>query len=470
MKQGSKKHTHKYIIMIIVLVGVFMSVLDGIVVNIALPTITKAFSVDITSSQWIITAYLLTLASLMLFFGRLSEFTGRVPLFIVGFGIFTLASLACGFSATLTELVIFRVIQSMGGAMVFSIAGAILFAAFPPNERGRAMGYLGSTIAVGSIVGPILGGFLVDAFGWQYIFLINVPIGIILVICALLFLRIPEEKHPIFHMDWIGAASFASTVFFFMLFLSHLGHMTSLLVLVGSAVLFVGSGVIFAFRELRYDKPLLDLKIFCTRAFMLPVVALAIFFMSSFMINVSMPFYFEQVMGFHPTQVGLIFLIVPTILIFGSPIGGWLYDKRHWKHYGTVGIAVMALSFLILGVIVHSWISVSAIAAALILLALGSSLFQSPNNTEVMNSLPHTHLGIASSVSSVIRTLGMTLGVSLSSILLPLQIRLFGFENVFKATKEALSVATGNVILIAGILCIAAVFVLMRDHSKKTCG
>ena len=195
--------SHKYVILVIVLAGVLMSVLDGIVVSIALPTITGSFHVDISSSQWTITAYLVTLTSLLLFFGRVAEFTGRSLLFISGLAVFTLASLACGLSATLAQLVAFRVVQGIGGAMVFSISGAILFLAFPQQERGRAMGYLGSTVAVGSILGPVLGGFLVDTLGWRSIFLINLPIGVVLVACSLLFLRTHEKRATGFHMDWM---------------------------------------------------------------------------------------------------------------------------------------------------------------------------------------------------------------------------------------------------------------------------
>ncbi len=214
--------SHRYVIMVIVLTGVLMSVLDGIVVNIALPTITAALHVDLGLSQWSITGYMVTLTALLLFFGRLSNRVGKVPLFVAGFSVFTAASFACGLSSTLTELVVFRVIQAIGGAMVFSISGAILFLAFPPQERGRAMGYLGSTVAVGSILGPILGGFLVDALGWQYIFLINVPIGVVLVTCALIFLKVHEERQPKLSMDWAGAATLAVSLFSLMLLLSQI--------------------------------------------------------------------------------------------------------------------------------------------------------------------------------------------------------------------------------------------------------
>ena len=152
-------------VLAIVLVGVFMAVLDSIVVSIALPTITTSFGVDVARSQWAITAYMLTMTSLLLFFGRVSERTGRTVLFIAGFTMFTIASLACGLSATLAQLVGFRVLQAVGGSMVFSIGGAILFQAFPVEERGRAMGFLGSTVAVASVLGPIVGGMLVDQPG-----------------------------------------------------------------------------------------------------------------------------------------------------------------------------------------------------------------------------------------------------------------------------------------------------------------
>jgi MFS family permease len=135
-----KAYRNRYIIMGIVLVGIFMAVLDGIVVSIALPTMTSYFHVDLATSQWITTAYLLTITSLLLVCGKVSDYTGRVPMFVAGIGLFTVSSLACGFSTSLPMLIGFRVIQAVGGAMMFSISGAIIFQAFPVDERGRAMG------------------------------------------------------------------------------------------------------------------------------------------------------------------------------------------------------------------------------------------------------------------------------------------------------------------------------------------
>lgn len=483
MSTGSTSHrTHKYVILVIVLVGVLMSVLDGIVVSIALPTITGAFKVDISASQWTITAYLVTLTSLLLFFGRIAEFTGRALLFTAGLAVFTLASLACGLSATFGQLVAFRVLQGIGGAMVFSISSAILFLAFPPQERGRAMGYLGSTVAIGSILGPVLGGFLVDTLGWRYIFLINLPIGVVLVTCSLLFLRTHEERAiamdgeggrardggrpPSFHMDWIGAATLASALFFLMFFLSRLEQVAAsplLAALCGG--LFVVCSAAFLLRESRCERPLLDLGIFRIRAFLVPVLAMMLFFVSSFMINVVGPFYFQGVMGLRPTQVGLLFLVVPLVMVVASPVAGWLYDLRHWRHYGMVGMAVVALCYFALGIVARSWINIAAMAGVFVLLGVGSALFQSPNSTEVMNSLPRAQTAVASGVSAAVRNLGMTLGVALASLLLPLLLRLSGSTaSVLQADKGVLAASVGDIMIVSGLLCLSAIAILTRNR------
>ena len=222
--QVKAENKDRYIILLIVLVGVMMAVIDGIVVSIALPTITAYFNVDVSLSQWTITAYLLTMTGLLLVFGKLSERYGKVKLFIIGFSIFTLSSLACGFSTSLPMLIAFRIAQGFGAAMSTSISGAILFQAFPMSERGKAMGFLGSAIAVGSIAGPVLGGIIVDTLGWKYIFLINVPIGIVLIALSLKYLKVKEPAPKKLDMDWIGSALLVTFMVSLMLFLGRAGR------------------------------------------------------------------------------------------------------------------------------------------------------------------------------------------------------------------------------------------------------
>ena len=471
--EGEPADPRRWPILVIVLAGVLMSVLDGSVVNIALPTITAAFRVDLPASQWTITAYLVTMTALLLFFGRLSERTGQAFLFTAGLAVFTLASAACGLSATLGQLVAFRVLQAVGGAMVFSISGAILIVAFPPRERGRAMGYLGSTVAVGSILGPILGGFLVDSLGWRSIFFLNLPIGAVLVACSLAVLRLPEHRRreqaatgP--GMDWVGAASLAAALVALMLLLAGTASQGAARP-AALAALFLLSTAVFVRWERRSPRPLLDLRLLADRRFARPVLVVLLYFVATFMVNVAGPFYFEQVMGFRPTQVGLIFLVVPTILVVASPVAGWLYDRHYRPYYGTIGMAVQAAAFLLLGLsAAHR--NVGGMAAAFVVLGLGSALFLSPNNTEIMSALPRSQAAVASSVSSTARNLGMGLGVSLSSILLTLQVRLAGQAGaVASAGRALLSGAVGRVMLAAAAVSLAG-FVVLLTAGRETPG
>jgi EmrB/QacA subfamily drug resistance transporter len=465
-------YRNRYIIMGIVLVGIFMAVLDGIVVSIALPTMTSHFHVDLATSQWITTAYLLTITSLLLICGKVSDFTGRVPLFIAGIGLFTVSSLACGLSTDLTMLVGFRVIQAIGGAMMFSISGAIIFQAFPVNERGRAMGYIGSTVAVGSILGPIVGGFVTQALGWQYIFLINVPIGAILFILAMKFLRVHEHRARHFRLDVPGAVLLTVTVASLVVFLNQLAETAALTTLeYALAATFVAGLVAFVLVERKAKEPLLDLSIFRVKLFVLPCVSMILYFIGNFMMNVCSPFYFQGVLGFSQSQIGLFMLVVPFIMVVGSPVGGWLYDKHYSRYYSTAGVSIVSVGLFIMAYAAYT-VSIPVMFAAMLLLGVGGALFQSPNNTELMSALPREKLSIASSVTATVRNLGFTLGVSMAAVFISLQ-----FGSIAAIDFSDLGIMAGNrsfidavtVTIAAGgvIAACAAVASLLRNVGRQ---
>lgn len=455
----------RYIILVIVLTGILMSVIDGNVVSIALPTITQHFNVDVAISQWTMTAYLLTMTALLLIFGKISEYTGKTKLFIIGFVIFTLSSLACGLSQSMTELILFRIVQGFGAAMVFSISGAIIYEVFPVDERGRAMGYLGSTVAIGSIAGPVLGGFLVDTLGWEYIFFINVPIGVILISFALKYLKIKEFKIETFRLDSLGSVLLIVTMSSLMLFLGILADQVSFsYTLAALAVIFIISAAAFIIREKRFEHPLLDLSIFNEKKFTLPALSMLLFFIGNFMLVIVGPFYFQGVMGYSAEQVGIIFLISPIIMVFGSPIFGWLYDKHYSKYYAFAGMGIVAISFIFLGLIVKTpnlWL----IILAFIVSAIGGSMYQSPNNTDTMSAVPRQKLGTASSVTSTLRNLGMSLGVSLATILISLQLHISGYAGpILQAGSPLLAGVISIVMFCSGAICaISAIAALLRN-------
>jgi EmrB/QacA subfamily drug resistance transporter len=441
----------------IVFAAIFMAVLDGNVVNIALPTITSYFGVDVTYSQWVVTAYLVTLTSLLLIFGRVSEYFGRGRMFILGFVVFTLGSLACGLSPDLPVLILFRVVQATGAAMLFSISSAIIYQLYPRGEQGKSMGYVGATVAIGSIAGPVLGGFLVDTLGWQYIFLINVPIGAVLIPVAMKFFGSGGSVKKEIRMDWTGAFTMVLFMVSLMLALSSLATDLAITAPVAAfTCIFLASFAIFLFNEQRVSNPLLDLSIFRVPAFYLPVLATALYFIALFMVNILGPFYFEGVLYLPPSQVGLVFLIIPVIMVVGSPVAGWLYDNHYSPYYAVVGMAITTGSLLLLAVL-STKMDLLLIVLAFIPMTIGMVLFQSPNNTEIMSSLPVEKIGIASSVSATVRNLGMALGVSFASILLSVSTSHAGYSGpVLLAGPEILSSAFSLIMVISALLTLFA--------------
>jgi len=456
---------HRYAVLFIVLASVLMAVIDGTVVNIALPSMTRFFAVDLSASQWTITAYLVTMTSLLLIFGKVSEFVGRARLFFVGIIVFTASSLACGLSVGLPELILFRVIQGAGAAMLFSISSALVFDTTPPAERGRAMGYLGSTVAIGSIAGPIVGGFIVDSLGWQYIFFINIPIGLLLIAAAAVYFRIDEKRTVSLSLDWHGSGAMVTMFVSLIIALGSMadaGEITLTAILSGSV--FFLALALFIWHELRCPAPLLNLGVFSHRTFLFPVIAVLLVFIANFMMAVVGPFYFEGVMGYRPSQVGLVFLINPAVMVIVAPIAGSLYDRHPARNYAALGMGITALAFLLLSYCTITR-NISGILIAFVLFGVGVGLFQSPNNTAILSALPKEQLSTASSVIATSRNLGMALGVSLGSILLSFQLMAAGYGgDVITADPALLAVSISRIMVVSAILCAVVVMLSLLKH------
>ena len=459
---------NRNIVAFIILLGIFMFVIDGSVVSIALPTITRYFHADVAQSQWVITSYLVTVTSLLLVFGKVADRTGKVRIFLGGFVLFTLASVACGLSSSLGMLIFFRALQAVGAAMAFSISTAIIFELYHRGEQGRAMGYIGTTVSLGSIAGPMMGGYLVDFVGWKYIFLINLPIGIVLLALAARYMRIKEAKSKRLDLDWLGSAVLIVFIVSLMLFLGDLGSSAA----ITSTEAFQGlltlvSLMAFVWIESKQKSPLLDLSIFRERKFVLPVISIMLFIIANFAVFILGPFYLQGVMGYSPARVGTVFLIVPAILVFGSPLGGWLFDRYHYRYSSALGMIIVAASLVIMGGAIRQN-EINSIYVSFIILGIGSILYQSPINTEIMTALPREMLGMASSLSSAVRNMGMALGVSISTLLLTRELNLAGYHGaVLDAKPELLSATISNVMIIAAALClVGTVAAFLRNWER----
>jgi len=460
------------VIRVIIMAAVAMAVIDGIVVGIALPTITKAFSVDVVQSQWIFTAYLVTETSLLLIFGRVSEFTGKNRLFLAGLVLFTTSSLACGLSSSLWDLVVYRVLQAGGSAMIFSICVAILYETSGPGEQGRVMSYIWTTTAVAAIAAPLLGGIVTGSLGWQYIFLINVPIGVASIILFLYFS--PPEGGPAkdFSMDWPGAAALVAFLVFLVLSLEEIssGRTLSpgtLFLLCLAALTFI----LFILAERKDPRPLVDISLFRDPDFTLPNLSMACIYLAFFMLYLVGPFYFEGALGMDPLGVGLVFLVIPIIVIVGSPVAGIIYDRWNVRVLPAWGIGLSGVSLFLLGFAVVAR-DITMILLLLVPLSMGISFFLAPNSTEIMRSLPLEQSSLASSLSATLKNLGTIAGVSLSAIILSLDLSAHGYAGSLQDVDPALLALTiQKILVISAALCmVGALFSLAKDIRQRTPG
>jgi EmrB/QacA subfamily drug resistance transporter len=394
-----------------VAMGTFLATIDGSIVNVALPTLTRTFNTQFSTVQWIVLAYLLTVTTLMLSVGRLADMKGKKPIYTAGFAIFTIGSALCGLSLTVYALIAFRVLQGVGAAMVMALGMAIVTESFPPSERGKALGISGAVVSLGIVVGPTLGGLLIDAFSWRSIFYVNLPVGIIGILMVLRF--VPTIKPPGGQrFDFLGAVTLFIALLALLLALT-LGQENGfaeplVLALCGVSAVFAA---LFIAIELKAEQPMIDLRLFRSSLFSVSLVTGYIIFVCIAGAIILMPFYLENVLGYDTRQVGLLLAVVPIGLGVTAPISGSLSDR-----FGTRPITVIGLAVLLVGFFALSTLGEDTTALGYILrflpIGIGVGMFQSPNNSAVMGSAPRERLGVASGMLAVTRTLGQTTGIA----------------------------------------------------------
>jgi len=405
---------YRWYVLATVSVGTFMSTLDSSIVNVALPTISSQLHSDISILQWVVTAYLLTISSLLPVFGRTADLFGRKKVYSLGFLIFILGSFLSGFANNIWFLVWARVLQAVGASMLMSNSAAIITAIFPPKERGKALGLTGTVVALGSLTGPALGGILIGLSGWRSIFYINIPIGIIGYLVARSILPIDESRKSQESFDFVGAITFTVGMVILLLGINN-GEdwgWSSFPILL-SLILGVALLVIFFINERKTKHPMIELSLFSNRPFMIGNLSGWLSFVAMFANNMLLPFYLQQILHYSPSQVGLLMTVFPITMAIVAPISGHASDK-----FGPLVLTTSGLVISGIGLFYFSTLSVTTsfyqIIPGALLMGLGSGMFQSPNNSSVMSSVPPQKLGIAGGINSLVRNLGMIIGIAFS--------------------------------------------------------
>ena len=396
--------------------GTFMSALDTSVVNVALPVIGQATHASVPTVEWVVLAYLVTVSSSLLVFGRLADIHGRRRIYMAGLLVFVFGSLGCGLTGTVGHLILARVIQAVGAAMIFALSPAILIAAFPGQERGRALGLQATMTYLGVAAGPGLGGLLTQHFGWPTIFFINVPIGLLTVVAARKVLR-PDRQGTGQPFDPAGASALAIAMASLLLVLSKSGelgwgHPLTL----GLAGLAVCAAIAFVMIERRIAHPALDLRLFLSRTFTASVLAAYLCYAASASVSFLIPFYLLSAAGYSVAHAGLMMMAVPLAMMVVTGPSGFLSDKVGVRVPATAGMALMAVGIFLLGRLRLSD-SAGHLAACLAVLGVGAGLFTAPNNSAIMGSVPKGRQGVAGALLSAARTVGFASGVALAGLI-----------------------------------------------------
>jgi EmrB/QacA subfamily drug resistance transporter len=407
-------NNRKWLVLLAVGAGTFMTALDSSVVNTILPVVNRDFNSDIAIVEWVIVVYLLLISGLLPTFGRIGDIKGHKAVYISGFAIFIGSSTLCAFSPSIYILILSRSLQSIGAAMLSANSPAILTKSFPSHQRGQALGLQATMTYLGLTVGPSLGGWLTDLFSWRAVFFINLPVGLIAFILSVLFIarELPGISSEGF--DLFGAIIFMAGLIALLLGLNQ-GHdwgWGSPLTISVICIAFTFLGI-FVYIEKKVPSPMLDLRLFNNQLFSASVASAVVNYICVNSSLFLMPFYLIQGLGYSPSRAGLILSIQPIIMALVAPLSGTLSDRFGTRIPTTLGMSIITVSLFLLSRIGPTTQSISLIVT-LALLGLGIGIFISPNNSALLGSAPQNRQGIAAGLLATARNVGMVLGVGLA--------------------------------------------------------
>ena len=424
--------------------GIFLASFDGGAVRVVLPALVTEFDVDFALIQWVVLSFSLTQTAIMLGVGRLGDMVGKKPIFLSGTIAFAIGSVLAGFAPNIELLLFFRVLQAIGGAFATALSMGIVTESFPASERGKALGLFSATVSIGGIAGPLLGGALLEFLSWRWIFFVGPPVGAVSFILAWRYLpnTSPGGRQ---RFDWTGFSTFFSFLLALMLFLT-VGERNGFRSppMLGLLALSLIALALFIRTEFRVKEPLLDLSLFGNTLFSLNLSMRLISFIVSGGITLLLPFYLRNLLMLDPTVVGL--LLTTTMIFFGlsAPISGVFSDRFGYRLIATAGLVMLAFGCYTISTLTAET-SVLGYILRVLPLGLGMGIFQSPNNSAVMGSVPRERLGVVSGVNVIGRTLGNTAGVAALGALWASRVLVYaGSDFAGDVTEAAASAQTGG--------------------------
>ncbi|HPP77242.1 MAG TPA: MFS transporter [Methanospirillum sp.] len=432
----------------------FLTPFDLSAVNIALPTIAREFCLDAIELSWVSSAYLLASAAFLVPFGRIGDIFGRKKILTGGIALFTLASMGMMFSSSSLVLISFRLVQGIGASMIFGTAVAILTSVTDPSRRGQALGIYTTSVYLGLSAGPFIGGFLTDGFGWRSIFLINVPIGILILALILFYLKGEWADAAGEWFDIKGAILYGASLTAVMIGFSEIPHITGFIAIGLGITLFA----LFIWLEHREAYPLIRVSMFRTnRVFACSNVAALINYGSTFAITFFLSLYLQYIRGFDPQEAGFILVTQPVVQAFFSSYAGSLSDWIEPAKISSLGMGIIAMGLVSLSFLSPDT-SMMQLTIILAVLGFGFALFSSPNTNAIMSSVEKRYYGIASGTLGTMRLLGQMLSMGIAMMIIAIVV---GKVDITPDMSDELMSAMNIGFVAFSIMCLIGIFFSM---------
>jgi EmrB/QacA subfamily drug resistance transporter len=405
---------YKWWVLIAVSLGSVSVSLDSSILIVCLPLLARVFHTDPSVIGWVNIAYLTTSQSLGLILAKIGDAKGRKAVYMTGLCFYTFGIFACSFAQSPMQLIIARAIQGVGAATGWTLTMAITVAVFPYEERGKALGILAGAYSVGLVLGPVLGGLILDGLGWRAVFWLRLPIVAAALVMAGFVIKEQKSDNKDFSLDWYGAATLFAFITCLMFFFNYAGKqgMTSYLVQslgLGCVILFV----ILLFFEKHAHEPIIDLNLFRKRLFSAAILTSGLQTASTGTAIFLIPFYLSLALGYSSSVVGIFVALLAVPIVVVSPLSGKASDRLGSRLLTTTGIVVLFVAFLLLSRLGLSP-GYGRLSAVIALIGTGMAIFQSPNNSAVMGSVPKDRLGTASAMVSTVRNIGSSSAIALA--------------------------------------------------------
>lgn len=398
-------------------IGMFLSTLDSGIINVALPTLSKSFNVDTSFITWSVTLYTLLLTGTIIIFGRLSDKYSRLNIYSLGLAIFLIASILCGFSNNVIQLIVFRGLQGIGAAMLQGTATAIITTTIPENRQGSALGTLSILLGIGPVLGPSIGGLLISVGNWRWIFWINIPfIFIGLIGCLFLKRYIKEQKSTSIHLDIRGNSLLFLSIFCLLISLTSWSYHSIFNISVyGNFLIFIVSFCLFIIWELKTNHPIIDLRLFKNVSFSSPIFAIFVFGGTTSLGFIIPPYILEKINHLSSWQIGLVNLTSPLGLVLTSKISGKLISRIGNIVLMTTGLIIMIVAYTSLGLLQYILNPVT-ISLLLLIYGIGGGFFLPSNTSAIMGAVSQDVQGTVGATQRMVQNIGIAFYTAVTSL------------------------------------------------------